>query len=147
MKRFQLTAIALVIIAVTLVATTSALLSSQKVIPNQGNIRTSVGIEVYTNPQTTTLCTEIDWGTLNEGVSITKTVYVKSTANNTQTLHMATSDWTPTNAASLITLSWNRENAAILPGEILVATLTLTTAADMANVDAFSFNLIIESLA
>lgn len=106
-----------------------------------------MGVDVYTDPQATTLCSDIDWGTLDEGDTATKTIYVKNTGNTTETLTMHTTDWTPATAESLMTLSWDQEATLLQPGEIVTATLTLSTSWDMGDVETFNFNLVIQGLA
>lgn len=112
--------------------------------PTQGGITSTENIDIFTDPQATSLCTQIDWGTLTEGTTATHTLYLKNVGNKNQTLHLTTSDWTPASTTSLMTLSWNKENTTLNPGSVIAATLTLSAAQDMADVDSFSFNIIIE---
>jgi hypothetical protein len=145
--KIAIAATALIIIAIALTVTTTALLADQQTIPNQGNIHSTAGIAVYTNNAATTLCTNIDWGTLNEGTTATQTIYIKNMGNTTETLHLTTTDWAPTATASLMTFSWDKEGTSLSPGSVVAATLTLTAAQDMADVDSFDFNIIIQGAA
>jgi hypothetical protein len=83
-----------------------------------------VGIDVYTDPQTTTLCTNLDWGTISEGTIAIQTLYIKNSGKTVATLHLTPTDWIPTATASLMTLSWGKED-----------------------IDSFDFNIIIQSTA
>jgi len=145
--KIALAATSIIIIAIALTVTTTALLADQQTIPSQGNIQSTAGIAVYTNPAATTPCTNIDWGTLDEGTTATHTVYVKNIGDTTETLHLTTTDWTPTASASLMTLSWDKEDTTINPDSVVAATLTLAAAEDMADVDSFNFNIIIQGTA
>jgi hypothetical protein len=112
--------------------------------PTQGSITSTANIDLYTDPQTSNLCTQIDWGTLTEGTTATHTLYVKNVGTTNKTLHLTATGWTPTATATLMTLSWNKENTTLNPGSVIAATLTLSAAQDMADVDSFSFNIIVE---
>jgi hypothetical protein len=115
--------------------------------PTQGAVTSTSNIGIYTDPQTTTLCTNLDWGTLNEGTSAIQTLYIKNSGNTIATLHLTTTDWTPVATTSLMTLSWNKEGTTLNPGSVVAATLTLSAAQDMADVDSFDFNIIIQGTA
>jgi len=136
--------IATLIISIALAVTTSAVLQDQTAIPAAGKVSSSVGVDVYTNPAATNLCTNMDWGTIAEGTQKTQTLYIKNTGNATETLHMRATDWTPTTAGSLLTLSWDKEGSTLAPGMVVAATITLSTAADVGDLDSFSFNIIFE---
>lgn len=57
-------------IAVTLSAATAGVLIAQQDVPNSGsvggNITSTVDIKVNNDPDATIICTEIDWGNLNQ---------------------------------------------------------------------------------
>ena len=145
--KLTLALIAILIVSIALTVTTSAVLQDQKAVPAGGKVSSTVGIDVYTNAAATNPCTNIDWGNITQGTQTTKTVYLKNTGNTPETLHMRTSDWTPTTAASLLSLSWDKEGSSLAPGCVVAATLTLSTAANVGDLDSFSLNIIFESSA
>jgi hypothetical protein len=112
--------------------------------PTQGTITSTENIDIYTDPQATNVCTQIDWRTLTEGTTSTHVLYLKNSGTTNKTLHLTTTDWTPTATASLMALGWDKENTTLAPGSVIAATLTLSAAQDMADVDSFSFNIVIE---
>jgi hypothetical protein len=99
---------------------------------------------LYKDQETAQACTNIDWDSISTQSSTTRTIYVKNTGNITETLHMTTSDWTPTEVSSMLSLAWDKESFSLASGEVVAATLTLTMGQDTGTVDSFDFNTIIE---
>jgi FlaG/FlaF family flagellin (archaellin) len=129
--------IALTITALALTLTTAAVLSNNQTVPLTGTIN-AVNLGVYTDSACTIPATALTVGTLNPGASATQTVYVKNTGNVPETLTMTSSNWTPTNANTYLTLSWNRQNTVLTAGTSIQATLTLTAAANTGTLTTFS---------
>ena len=137
----------LILLATVLATATSGLLSPQQAGPTDGTITHSAGIGIYNESEATTTCTNINWGELNPKSSIAKTIYVKNTGNATEILNLETADWNPTIAASVLTLSWDKENSSLIADQVVAATLTLTMGEDLETVDNFEFNIIIKGYA
>jgi hypothetical protein len=129
--------IALTITALALTLTTAAVLSNNQTVPLTGTIN-AVNLGVYTDSACTISATALTVGTLNPGASATQTVYVKNTGNVPETLTMTSSNWTPSNANTYLTLSWNRQNTVLTAGTSIQATLTLTAAANTGTLTTFS---------
>jgi hypothetical protein len=140
-------AAALIFTAIALTITTSGLLTAQKAVPANGAITHSVGIGVYTDQAATTPCTNIDLGSLTAYSANTQVIYVKNTGNTTETLHLATSDWNPAAASTILGLTWDKEDTPLSAGQVVAATLTLSMGQDTGVVDSFDFNIIIEGFA
>lgn len=116
---------------------------SYQAVPSQGTVA-AVNVGVYENSECTQNCTSINWGTIIPGSQINKTVYVKNIGNVPMTITMTTESWLPTNASSLVTLTWNRQDTTLNFNQSIGATLTLAAAASAeANLTDFSFNIII----
>jgi hypothetical protein len=129
--------IALVITALALTLTTAAVLSSSQNVPLNGTINT-VNLGVYSDSACTQTVTSLNVGTLNPGGTANQTVYVKNTGNVPETLTMTTNNWTPTNAPTYLTLSWNQQNNVLAAGASIQATLTLTAASNTGSLTTFS---------
>ncbi len=127
------------------VMSAGALSASQSVASN-GTI-SAVNVGIYTDVACTQACTSINWGNLAPGNSTTKIIYIKNNGNIPLTLSMSTPSWTPSNANTYLTLSWDRTNAVLNPGNSVKATLTLTATANAGSISAFSFNIIITGTA
>jgi hypothetical protein len=144
--------IALIFTAIALSAVTAGVLIAQQNVPAQGHLASgittnTVNVGVFTDQQATTLCTDIDFGNLNSGNIVTKTLYIKNTGNITETLSMTVTDWNPPTATSSIFLTWDQENAKLQAGAIVPATLTLNIAADTGDISDFNFNIVISGSA
>jgi hypothetical protein len=129
--------IALVITALALTLTTAAVLSSSQNVPLNGTINT-VNLGVYSDSACSQTVTSLNVGTLNPGGTANQTVYVKNTGNVPETLTMTTNNWTPTNAPTYLTLSWNQQNNVLAAGASIQATLTLTAASNTGSLTTFS---------
>jgi hypothetical protein len=129
--------IALTITALALTLTTAAVLSNNQTVPLSGTIN-AVNLGVYSDSACTQTVTSLAFGTLNPGGTATQTIYVKNTGNVPETLTMTTGNWTPSEAGSSLTLSWNRQNAVLNAGASIQATLTLTAASNTGTITTFS---------
>jgi len=134
--------IALTITALALTLTTAAILSSNQTVPLNGTIN-AVNLDVYSDSACTQPVTALNVGTLNPGGTATQTIYVKNTGNIAETLTMTTNNWTPTDASSALTLTWNRQNTVLTPGATTQATLTLTAATNTGTLTTFSCDVTI----
>jgi hypothetical protein len=129
--------IAIAIIGIFLTATTAAVLSTNQTIPLNGTI-TAVNLGVYTDSACTQTVTALNVGTISPGGAATQTVYVKNTGNIPETLTMTATNWSPANAPTYLTLTWNRQNTVLNSGASIQATLTITAAANTGSLTTFS---------
>ena len=138
---------ALVFVAIVLILVTSAVLQTQQVVPTKGslsgNVSSSINIAVYVNGAATAVCSNIDWGSLRPGGSVSQIVYIKNTGNTTETLSMATSEWNPILSTSVLTLTWDKEGTTLSPGTVVPATFRLTATANTGDLNAFDFNILV----
>jgi hypothetical protein len=146
-RKSSIAVIALVVTALALTLTTAALLSSNQTVPLNGTIGSgttdngsidTINVGVYSDSACTQTVTALNVGTLNPGGTATQTVYVKNTGTIAETLTMTANNWTPTNAPTYLTLSWNRENTVLNAGASIQATLTLTAASNTGILTTFS---------
>jgi len=101
----------------------------------------SPNIEIYCERECMIEVSSIDWGLLEAGDSVSRTLYINNTGNIELSLHLSIEDWTPTEAESYIYISWNCAGKPIQPSEIMAATLTLTTLENVNNVTSFGFSI------
>jgi len=132
----------LITIAIVLTASTYAALSTNQNLSTTGEVNVSANLGLYSNSECTTATNSISWGTLVPGGSTTQTVYIKNTSNGVSlSLNMATTNWNPTSANGPITITWNRENTILSPGQATAATITLTVEPNISNVTNFSVQI------
>jgi len=110
-----------------------------------GRVR-AVNVGVYLDSDCTISCTSINWGNINLGNAVTKTIYIKNLGSTTLSLQLSTINWKPRKAMSLITLSWNLDNYQLSAGKTVPATLTLTAAPNMGSLRDFSFVVVITGI-
>ena len=119
-----------------------ALLQSSRTIPSHGTIR-GVNVEIFQDSGCTQQLTSVDWGTLDNGTSSVKTVYVKNEGTVNMVLSLSNNSWVPSNAVDYMTLSWDRESYVLGNGTSVDATLTLSVLPSFTNGTDFSFNIVI----
>ena len=111
-------------------------------ISNAGNVK-AVGVGVYWDSSCTSKVTSIDWGSLEPGAQVVKTVYIRNEGTVPVVLNMTTDNWNPASARDYITLTWNREDYVLNSGSAVSADLTLSVSSGVSGVTSFSFDIII----
>lgn len=126
------------------VATAASIGLTQRRISSRGTVYVKVlGVEVYWDPECTSMVTEIDWGVLEPSDVATKTLYVKNTGNVAVILSMATENWAPAEAGTYITVTWDVEGSTIDVGAIKAASITLSVSAEISGISDFSVDIVI----
>jgi hypothetical protein len=121
-----------------------ALLSTTVTVPNTGTVSVpTAGLGVYWDIGFSQEVTVIDWGVLSPGQSKQVTVYIRNEGNVDLVLNMTTSNWSPSSAASYITLDWNREGYPLSSGATVQAVFTLSVSSDISGVENFSLDITI----
>jgi len=111
-------------------------------ISNQGTLK-AVGVGVYGDSGLTNKVSSIDWGILEPGSNVNKTVYIRNEGNAAATLSMTTSNWSPSNASNYITLSWNYGGQTLNVNEAIQVKLTLSVSSSITGITNFSFDITI----
>jgi hypothetical protein len=134
---------AFVVVAVVLLMTSVlAILMSNTSVPNSGEIK-GINVSVYQNSACTIPLSSWNWGVLEPGSSTLKTMYVKNEGNMPMTLNLTTITWTPSGAATYITITWNREGAVVTAGSNVQANVTLAVSPSITGITSFSFTMVI----
>jgi len=129
--------------AVLIGAGVYALVSSYR-IRNTGRL-IGVGVRVYWDPNCTSLCSSIDWGTLSPGDLAGVTVYIKNTRDVDAVLSLTTGNWTPANVSAYLTLSWDYGNQTLAPGQVQKVQMELYCDPRTDWSTAFSFDITIRA--
>jgi archaellum component FlaG (FlaF/FlaG flagellin family) len=138
--------IALVGTGALLVAATVGLLSVSQEVDFEGTI-TSINVGLFLDQQTTVNCTSMSWGGVYAGESASKSIYVKNTGNAALTLSMRIIDWIPESADGPVSMSWNRENYILDPGEVVEARLTLSISENADGISNFGYKMLVTGTA
>ena len=139
------TAIILVMIVASFAAAmaVTGAVTSSKTITSTGKLK-ALNVEVYQDSACTQILSQIDWGSLEPGAVIEKTIYVKNSGNTASIIRLSTSNWNPTEASNYFTLSWNKEGATVNPNSVATAVLKLTVSSSISGISTFSFNIVIQ---
>jgi hypothetical protein len=70
-------------------------------------------------------------------------MYIKNEGTTPLTLYLDTSNWTPTNAADYISLSWNYNGNTVESNQVIQITMTLSVSQDINGISNFSFDTVL----
>ena len=129
--------IILIIFAFSLAASTLAVITINQNINSSGTITTSPNIDVYSNSDCTDNMTAISWGPITVGGSTTQTIYVKNTGTGTLTLGLSVTNWTPEQASTYLTVSWDKQGTQLSAGQLIQATITITASSSITGITNF----------
>jgi hypothetical protein len=115
---------------------------SNRTITNAGSVKT-IGVGVYWDQTLASPVSSINWGSIEPGSNVNKTVYIRNEGNAPATLSMTTSNWVPPSASTYMTLSWNYGGQVLAVNEVRQVTLTLAVSSSVTGVTSFSFDITI----
>ena len=119
----------------------SAALRNQT-ISNAGSVK-AIGVGVYWDQVCTSTVSSIDWGIMEPGANVNKTVYIRNEGNALARLTIAASNWNPSSASSYMTLSWDYGGQILNVGEVVQVKLTFSVSSDITGITSFSFDITI----
>jgi hypothetical protein len=139
----------LVLIILTFVLSGFGIIAGSRVnvaiLGSGGNIKVD-GVGVYSDSGCSVALAYLDWGTLEPGSSVKKTVYIRNEGNAAAMLSMTTSNWNPTSASTYLGLSWNYNGQTVDVNAVTQVTLTLSASSSISGITSFSFDItIVES--
>jgi hypothetical protein len=85
----------------------------------------------------------IDWGLLSPGTAANVSFYIRNEGNLPVRLGLTAQNWSPANASSYMSLSWNSEGTVLPVGNVTLATLTLNVSSSISGITSFSFDVVI----
>ena len=107
-------------------------------ISNAGSVK-AIGVGVYWDQACASTVSSIDWGVIEPGMNVNKTVYIRNEGNLAATLNMTTSGWNPSSAWSFMTLSWDYGGQTLAVNEVKQVKLTLAVSPSITGITTFSF--------
>lgn len=111
-------------------------------ISNIGSVKT-IGVGVYWDQACASPVTSINWGTIEPGLNVNRTVFIRNEGNAAATLSMATSNWNPSSASSYMTLSWDYGGQTLAVNEVKQVKFKLAVSSSIAGITSFSFDITI----
>lgn len=137
-------AVALVLYALALSMLSPAMsaIQTSKSLSNTGSVK-GIGVGIYQYQNCTSPVSSFNWGVLDPGASVEKTVYIRNEGNSQATLAMAASNWVPAGASSYMTLTWNYSGQTLSVGQVIPVKFTLSVSSSISGVTTFSFDITI----
>jgi len=133
----------LVVIVLAIILPVSFVFASlqyQATISTKGNIK-AVGVQFYVDSAGSIATSQIDWGLLDPGQTVTVTLYCKSTSNVPVTLSMAVGNFNPASGISYLACIWSYNGTTLSPNQIIPIRFTLQVASTITGITAFSFDI------
>jgi len=129
------------------------LFSFTQLINTRGNLQHPPNIAIYQDSSCKTPLFNIDWGSLEPGMTRNAKIYIRNEGDEEVELHLESASWEPANISSYLNLTWNYNGAAVLPIETVEVTLNLSSSSSpdfteyiaAYDVRAFSFDIIISA--
>ncbi len=115
---------------------------SNRTLSNVGSIK-AIGVGVYWDQACVSPVSSINWGVIEPGSNVDKTIYIRNEGNAAASLSVATSNWSPSSASSYLTLSWDYGGQSLGTGEVVQVKFTLSASPDTAGITSFSFDITI----
>jgi len=125
------------LLAVLVVLGASGALTSHQQFPASGQIA-GVGVEIYSDPGLMTPMTHIDWGIVRPGASVNHIAYVKNAGNVPCTLSLSVGNWTPAEAPSYISVTWDSEDVSVEADGHVQVVIYLTVSDSVQGIDQFT---------
>jgi len=137
-------AVALVLytLSLSLLGPAVSTILSNRTISNAGNVKT-IGVGVYWDQALTNPVSSINWGTIEPGSNVIRTVFIRNEGNAPATLSMAASNWNPSDASSYMTLSWDYGGQSLTMNEVVEVDFTLSVSGSVTGITSFSFDITI----
>jgi hypothetical protein len=136
--------VASLVLNLFLLSTISGQFSTRTQMYSHGSIQIeTAGLATYRDAGCTTRAYEIPWGTLAPGSSGEYVFYIRNEGTTSLNLFLNTENWSPTNAANYITLSWNYNGQPLAPNQVVQITLTLKVSQSISGIDSFSFDIVL----
>jgi len=102
-----------------------------------------IEIDVYSDSGCTQFVSNVDWGEILAGSTITRIVYVKNNGDYEVALGLSTENWSPVEAMADITLDWDYDGTFIEVGEVRQVIFSLSIDSDIGGISSFSFDIVI----
>ncbi len=141
MNRNKLIGAALIIIGLTVFVASVYGVVTSLTIPANGQISM---VKAYWDSSAITEVQEFAFGNILPDSTTTKTFWLKNFGGGPVNMTILTSNWTPSNAANYMQVTWNRQFETISSGMTLECAITLTVFANVtqSGISSFSFNAV-----
>jgi hypothetical protein len=102
-----------------------------------------IEIDVYSDVDCVDKLIEVEWGAIEVGSSIDRTIYVKNAGDVEVVLSLLTENWAPSAMAEDVELEWDYGGRPVRAGDVVEITLTLLVDSSTSTIGGFSFDIVI----
>ena len=102
-----------------------------------------IEIDVYSDAACSHILSSVEWGEIEEGRSVNRVIYIKNRGEQGVLLSLLTDNWTPSEAANEMQLSWDYDDSVLDSGDVKRITLRLSVDNNVNGIDSFNFDIII----
>lgn len=138
-------AVVIYALALSMIGQVMSLSQANRTVSNAGSIK-GIGVGIYQDQNCTSPVSSIDWGILDPGANTSKTVYIRNEGNSVATLSKMTSNWSPSNASSYISLNWNYGGQTLTVNQVIPVVFTLSVSSSISGITNFSFDITVTAV-
>jgi hypothetical protein len=138
-------AVVIYALALSMIGQVMSLSQANRTVSNAGSIK-GIGVGIYQDQNCTSPVSSIDWGILDPGANASKTVYIRNEGNSAATLSKMTSNWSPSNASSYISLNWNYGGQTLTVNQVIPVVFTLSVSSSISGITNFSFDITVTAV-
>jgi len=102
-------------------------LSFTRLVSTKGNLYNPPNIAIYQDSNCTSPVYQVDWGSLEPGMTRDTTMYIRNIGEGKVELSLDATNWRPANISNYLNLTWSYSGAAVFPSETVKVTLTLSS--------------------
>ena len=102
----------------------------------------TIDLEIYNEIDCINRKTELEWGTINVGSSVSTKIYIKNTGSADVRLSFTTENWEPTESYEYMELSWDYDGNPLKPGKVVGILLSLKVNSKISGIKNFSFDIV-----
>ena len=103
------------------------------------------GTGIYWDQSCTNRTLSFDWGPIEPGSNKIFAVYIRNEGDSAACLFMKTSNWTPSEASSYMTLNWNYSGQILSVDQVIPLELILAVSPSITGITHFSFDTTIDT--
>jgi hypothetical protein len=105
-----------------------------------------IGVGIYWDRDCTNSTRSLNWGFINPNSNNNLTIFIRNERSSPLAMWLRTSNWTPSNASSYMTLTWNYSGQILKPNEVIPIQLSLTVSPTVTGIIDFNFETTITSV-
>jgi hypothetical protein len=111
--------------------------------PNPPPPEPEIMIDVYSDPECTSMISAVEWGDIEAGATSNVQIYVKNIGDTSAVISLMKENWSSAIASNNMNLSWDYDGSPIQSGEARDVLLSLSVDPDCPELNSFGFDIVI----